>query len=88
MGPLSLISQGLASFIAFEKCLNYHYGTKVQSSLLYSSTVTTDDSMSHKQTNTDIFDSGSDIDNVAFRGVTIYFSVSSFVVLFCQHKDN
>lgn len=44
--------------------------------------------MSHKQTNTDIFDSGSDIDNVAFRGVTIYFSVSSFVVLFCQRKDN
>lgn len=50
-----------------------------QSSLLYSATVTTDDSMSHKQTNTDIFDSGSDIENVAFMGVTIYFSVSSLL---------
>lgn len=29
VGPPSLISQGLASFIAFEKCLDYHYGTKV-----------------------------------------------------------
>lgn len=29
VGPSSLISQGLASFIAFEKCLDYCYGTKV-----------------------------------------------------------
>lgn len=29
VGPPSLISQGLASFIAFEKCLDYRYGTKV-----------------------------------------------------------